>query len=65
VNKARIHLENALAYLSIDRELGRMVTPMHTDKEVLVYLPNRVARDVASARREIRAALDELSDSHQ
>jgi len=61
LERARIHLRNALAYLNIDHELDRLTDPRHTDKDALVYLPRRVARDVANARREIHAALDELS----
>jgi len=60
VTKVRIHLENAMAYLNIDDELDRLVSPRHTDKDALVYLPRRVAKDVANARREIQAALEEL-----
>jgi hypothetical protein len=60
VSKVRIHLENAMAYLNIDQELDRLVSPRHTDKDALVFLPARVAKDVVSARREIKAALDEL-----
>ncbi len=61
MSKVRIHLENAIAYLNIDQELDRLVSPRHTDKDALVYLPTRVAKDVISARREIKAALDELA----
>lgn len=60
MTKVRIHLENAMAYLNIDDELDRLVSPRHTDKDALVYLPRRVAKDVANARREIQAALEEL-----
>jgi hypothetical protein len=60
VTKVRIHLENAMGYLNIDDELDRLVSPRHTDKDALVYLPRRVAKDVANARREIQAALEEL-----
>jgi len=49
-----------MAYLNIDDELDRLVSPRHTDKDALVYLPRRVAKDVANARREIQAALEEL-----
>ncbi len=61
MQKVRSHLETALAHLNLDDELDRLVSPRHTDKEALVYLPRRVAKDIASARREIQAALDELS----
>ena len=60
MSKVRIHLENAMAYLNIDPELDRLVSPRHTDKDALVYLPRRVAKDVANARHEIQAALEEL-----
>lgn len=63
MSKVRIHLQNALGYLAIDAELERLVTPRHTDKDALVYLPRRVAKDVVSARREIKAALEELAES--
>jgi hypothetical protein len=62
VTKVRLHLENAMSYLSLDDDLDRLVSPRHTDKEALVYLPRRVAKDIANARREIKAALDELSE---
>jgi len=61
VSKVRIHLEKAIALLDIDQELDRLVSPRHTDKDALVFLPTRVASDVVSARREIEAALDELA----
>ena len=63
MTKARIHLENALAYLKVDAELDRLTAPRHSDKDALVFLPRRVAKDVANARREIQAALDELEKS--
>ena len=61
MSKVRIHLENAIAYLNIDPELDRLVSPRHSDKDALVFLPRRVAKDVANARREIQAALEELA----
>lgn len=61
MTKVRIHLENALSYLNIDQEIDRLVSPRHTDKDALVYLPRRVAAEIASARREVQAALDELA----
>jgi hypothetical protein len=61
MSKVRIHLEKAIALLDIDQELDRLVSPRHTDKDALVFLPTRVAKDVVSARREIEAALDELA----
>jgi hypothetical protein len=63
MSKIRLHLLNALNYLSIDAELDRLTAPRHSDKEVLLYLPRRVAKDVVNARREIEAAIDELSRS--
>jgi hypothetical protein len=61
VSKVRVRLEKAIALLDIDQELDRLVSPRHTDKDALVFLPTQVARDVVSARREIEAALDELA----
>jgi hypothetical protein len=50
-----------LAHLNIDHELDRLVSPRHTDKDALIYLPTRVAKEIANARREIQAALDYLT----
>ncbi len=55
------HVEAALAHLNLDDEIGRLVSPRHTDHDRHVYLPRRVAEELAAARREIQAARDELT----
>ncbi len=55
----RNHLEAALALLDLDGELDRLIEPRHTDHDRHVYLPRKVAEQIAAARREIRAALNE------
>jgi len=56
---ARSHLEAALALLDLDVELDRLIEPRHTDHDRHVYLPRKVAEQIAEARREIRAALND------
>ena len=58
----RKRLETALSYLDLDNELDRLVAPRHTDHDRHVYLPRKVASEIDAARREIRAALDELPE---
>lgn len=57
----RARLESALARLNVDAELDRLVEPRHTDHDRHVYLPRKVAEEIAAARREIQAAIDELT----
>jgi hypothetical protein len=54
---ARSHLEAALALLDLDAELDRLIEPRHTDHDRHVFLPRKVAEQIAAARREIQAAL--------
>lgn len=56
----RSRLESALAHLNLDDELDRLVNPRHTDHDRHAYLPQKVAEEVAKAKEEIQAALDEL-----
>ena len=58
---ARERLESALAHLNLDDELDRLVAPRHTDHDRHAYLPKKVVEEIDAARREIQAALVELS----
>ena len=58
----RSHIDAALAHLNIDDELDRLVNPRHTDHDRHVYLPKKVADEMAAARREIQVAIDELKE---
>ncbi len=65
----RERLESALAHLSLDDELDRLANPRHTDHDRHVYLPKKVADQIAAARREIHVAnaqlqVDDLAASH-
>ena len=55
------HIEAALAHLNLDEEIDRLVSPRHTDHDRHVYLPRKVAEEFAAARRELLAAIDELT----
>jgi hypothetical protein len=56
----RNHLEAALDLLKLNEELDRLMNPRHTDHDRHVYLPRKVADQIAAARHEIEAALDAL-----
>lgn len=60
LGEIRAHVDAAHAYLDMDHELDRLLSPRHTDHDRHVYLPTRVAENLAAARRELEAALDEL-----
>jgi len=47
--------------LNLEDELDRLINPRHTDHDRHVYLPKKVAEQIAKARQEIQAALDELA----
>ena len=57
----RAHLESALARLNVGAELDRLIEPRHTDHDRHMYLPRKVAEEIAKAREEIQAAIDELA----
>jgi hypothetical protein len=61
LTEIRTHLKAALAHLELDDELDRLLNPRHTDHDRHKFLPKKVADEIASARREIQAALDQLS----
>jgi len=61
VSQIRKRLETALALLNLEDELDRLINPRHTDHDRHVYLPKKVAEQIAKARQEIQAALDELA----
>jgi hypothetical protein len=61
LTEIRTHLETALTHLKLDDELDRLLNPRHTDHDRHKFLPKKVADEVSNARREIQAALDELS----
>jgi hypothetical protein len=58
----RSRLESALSHLNLDDELDRLVNPRHTDHDRHAYLPQKVADEIAKAKKEIQAALDGLPD---
>ena len=61
LRSVRSHIDAALQHLDIDDELDRMLNPRHTDLDNRAYLPRKVAQEFAAVRRELEAALAELS----
>lgn len=61
LREIRSHIDAAEAYLDIDDELDRLLNPRHTDHDRHVYLPRRVAENLAAARRELEAARAEAT----
>ncbi len=54
------HLAAALEHLTLDDDLDRLINPRHTDHDRHVYLPTKIASEIAAARREIQAALEAM-----
>lgn len=65
MSQIQSHLEAALEHLNLDDELDRLINPRHTDHDVHVYLPRKVASEIAKAREAIQAAIDELSEQRK
>lgn len=61
LREIRSHIDAAEAFLDMDDELDRLLNPRHTDHDRHVYLPTKVAENLAAARRELEAALAELT----
>lgn len=57
------HLEAALGHLDVDDLLDRLLNPRHTDHDLHVFVPAKLAAQVALARREIQAAIELLAKS--
>jgi hypothetical protein len=59
------HVKAALGHLNLYDESARLLHPRHTDHDRHIYLPQRAAQEFAAARREIQAAMDELTADRQ
>jgi hypothetical protein len=57
----KAQLDTALANLPSDEKFDRLINPRHTDHGRHVYLPNILINGVAATRRELEAAIQELS----